>query len=944
MQKKILVPFLFVCFLSSFYLKGQNKTSYTFYLKKGTNYYLKHKDSAYFYLNKAVASAERNGNTTYQLNALIYLIYSNGHFFDLKNFKSNVDRMGNILSCSTKLPYRNYYQNRHKQALGNYYYKIGQYEKAQTVFKKLLRFLKKNTKEEPFWKTRMRNEILVFLAATYDQMGKLKLAENCYLKALDWYEKNRPTGWRSRSAIINFLLAQIFEQKKQYKKAQGLIKKSISLYESGNFENTNKNAYTSAYLRLSKNYLKQARPKKTLSILRTISEKNLIKPENLKFRKDFLTYKARANAQKNDFETALQFYQEAIETTENYYQTEHHPETAELHKEIGELHAGQKQFEKSISHFQKALSALSENFKSKTFFDNPKPKSVLSKLTLTKILAAKQQTLAKAFEHKNNLEFLKAANQTAKSLVKTLDALKPEFEAKVDFQFLLEETFPAFDQMMQTAFLLHQKTGEKIYLNDAFYFAEKSKAVLLLSAVQNTNANQFVGVPDSVVVKEQQFRATINHLEKKQFKNPNDKVLQEELFNLKNDFYAFLDQLEIHYPKYHRLKFNSRVTGLSETQNQLKSGEALLEYYAAADFLYCFLVEKQKTHLLQIPLSEKFSEKTIHFQKLLSTPSVLKISKLKNLGNELRKKIIPELSPKISTLIIARSGLLNYIPFEALYNSKEKKYLIANYTVSYANSATLYQEYTKRPVSEKHRLLAFAPGFDNSSQSSRAEKAGLGPLLHNEEEVKQISNYFEGKILTDKAASLEIFEHSAKKFGILHLATHAIVNDQFPDYSYLAFSPKNSVNSLYIKDLYNYKLNADLVVLSACETGVGKLQKGAGMLSLAHGFNYAGANALVTTQWKINDQSATTLMGNFYKNLSEGQAKNMALRNAKIQYLKTTDDAMQRHPYYWAGFVLSGNTVPIVETSSWIWWISGVLFFVLIAATIVFWWKRNKCA
>lgn len=926
----------------------QEKKAFYAAYQKGAEFLYKNRDSTYFYFNKALRLANEQDAMTYVMASHNYLLKANAVYYDLGNYQKNLKAIAYRFKCDDRLinnSYKDHYYNLYLFYKGGYYFKIEEYKKAEHYF---LEFYKEQKKTPP---NNLSLDYLKSIYATQAWLGniysaghKYSLAKKYFNKNIDFIGRHQKAGFdKSAIALTNLNLARVLEKEGKYKKAEAFIQKSLDFYKSVEESTKFKNSVISAYRVLANNYLMQEKPNDALLILSRMKEK-LLGTENLKYVVTYLKYEARAFTQKKDFENALQFYQKALKTTQKYYQTNFHPDIAELHKEIGELYGEQKQFEKSLTHFQKALSALSENFKSKTFFDNPKPKSVLSKLTLTKILAAKQQTLAKAFEHKNNLEFLKAANQTAKSLVKTLDALKPEFEAKVDFQFLLEETFPAFDQMMQTVFLLHQKTGENAYLNDAFYFAEKSKAVLLLSAVQNTNANQFVGVPDSVVVKEQQFRATINHLEKKQFKNPNDKVLQEELFNLKNDFYAFLDQLEIHYPKYHRLKFDSRVADLPETQELLEPKEALLEYYAATDFLYCFLVENGKTRLWQIPLSENFSKKIIHLQKLLSTPSVLKIGELKSLGNELREKIIPELSPKISKLIIARSGLLNYVPFEALYNFKENKYLIENYTVSYANSATLYQEYTKRPVSENHRLLAFAPGFDKFPQSSELEKVELGPLLHNEEEVKKISNYFKGRVLTNKAASLRVFEDSAKKFGILHLATHAIVNDQFPDYSYLAFSPKDSVNLLYIKDLYNYKLNADLVVLSACETGVGKLQKGAGMLSLARGFNYAGANALLTTQWKINDRSAANLMENFYKNLSKGQAKNTALRNAKTQYLKTTDDAMQRHPYYWAGFVLSGNTAPIVETFSRIWWISGVLFFVLIAATIVFWWKRNKCA
>jgi CHAT domain-containing protein len=133
-----------------------------------------------------------------------------------------------------------------------------------------------------------------------------------------------------------------------------------------------------------------------------------------------------------------------------------------------------------------------------------------------------------------------------------------------------------------------------------------------------------------------------------------------------------------------------------------------------------------------------------------------------------------------------------------------------------------------------------------------------------------------------------------------------------------------------------------LVTLSACQTGIGKLQKGEGMLSLARAFNYAGASSIITTLWKINDQSTSEIMASFYKNLSDGLSKKEALRQAKLTYLTTNDDPLLNHPYYWSGIVLTGNTMPVVSTNYLLWIFLSIAGVVLIRFLYVLFLKRHK--
>jgi len=147
----------------------------------------------------------------------------------------------------------------------------------------------------------------------------------------------------------------------------------------------------------------------------------------------------------------------------------------------------------------------------------------------------------------------------------------------------------------------------------------------------------------------------------------------------------------------------------------------------------------------------------------------------------------------------------------------------------------------------------------------------------------------------------------AGRYRLLHLATHGQANDELGDYSFLAFGgDRDSVQNefLYVRDLYDLSLLADLVVLSACETGTGEWQRGEGIISLARAFAYAGARSIVTTLWSVNDRRSKELMIAFYGGLGKGMTREEALWRAKYEMLESDASA---HPFFWAGYILIGE-------------------------------------
>ncbi len=311
----------------------------------------------------------------------------------------------------------------------------------------------------------------------------------------------------------------------------------------------------------------------------------------------------------------------------------------------------------------------------------------------------------------------------------------------------------------------------------------------------------------------------------------------------------------------------------------------------------------------------------------------------------------------IENLIIIPDGQLATLPFESLltekYNAEwtdwknkvyfaEMPYLIKDYAVSYSYSATLFQqtfskEKTTSPeFSELDDWLALAPVFDGVNSSSRLRDGNsVGSLPGTEMEVKTISNLFEKqnrktKInLFNDANEAYVKSEELQNYKILHFATHGFVNTEKPELSGIILAQDTTIafesyeniygniaqqndGILYQSEIYNLELNADLIVLSACETGLGKIASGEGVIGLTRALLYAGTDNIVVSLWSVSDASTAELMIDFYKNILNKKPTrfqkpcgfNKPLREAK---LKMIEEGKYAHPYFWSPFILIGE-------------------------------------
>lgn len=459
-----------------------------------------------------------------------------------------------------------------------------------------------------------------------------------------------------------------------------------------------------------------------------------------------------------------------------------------------------------------------------------------------------------------------------------------------------------------------------------FELTELNKASSFAEALYSSEGANLAEIPDALKKEEKELKGEITYFKKKMLEAENDSIHQE-LSNLlldKNIAYdRLVKKLEQEYPRYFQLKYDDYSPDISEVQARLEHDQAMVSYFYGQDKIYQFVLSKSNFGLQSIELDsihqlEQDLNKIIAY--INSPPGQaqgLSHAEYQFIAQRFQEKVLQEglnkYAPNSHQLIIIPDGQLSFLPFEALiYKSSNNtpKYLIDKYEMQYAYSATLWiREQEVRPDFE-HHALAFAPSFADilAADQRSCVESELYSLKCSEQEVRNIESIQGGLALFGAAASKAQFTELAPQSKIVHLATHACADEDNWENNRIYFTD-DYVSNL---DLQTMNLRNELVVLSACNTGTGAFAEGEGILNLAKGFLQAGVRAVLMSLWSVDDCATSDIMVAFHKNLKNKQDKSTALRNAKLQYMNEADKA-HRHPYYWAAFVVFGNTSAVTN-------------------------------
>jgi CHAT domain-containing protein len=384
---------------------------------------------------------------------------------------------------------------------------------------------------------------------------------------------------------------------------------------------------------------------------------------------------------------------------------------------------------------------------------------------------------------------------------------------------------------------------------------------------------------------------------------------------LKEAYDTLLQRFEMEYPDYYNLKYQAKTVSVAEVQQFLDDRTALVEYFTGEDSIFIFALAKNNFAIKASAKDSLFGNQIAQMRQGIIDQ---KFGEYTQAAYRLYQTLLAPIADKISdkNLLIVADGALSAIPFKALLTAQVAEgkspdygklpYLVNDHAISYAYSVTLLQQELQKKNRETPRdYLAFAPVFANglpagmrggdffkenfaptSSKTATAPATasatrlrGYLPSTKKEvtgilERFKNSYNLFErwfgnkSKVYLEREANETQLKAGAwGDYRILHLATHGRVNEKNPKLSGLVLTREDSSSKedgiLHLGEIYNLNLNADLVVLSACETGLGQVAKGEGIIGLTRGFLDAGASNLLVSLWQVSDATTADLMVDF---------------------------------------------------------------------------------
>jgi CHAT domain-containing protein len=507
---------------------------------------------------------------------------------------------------------------------------------------------------------------------------------------------------------------------------------------------------------------------------------------------------------------------------------------------------------------------------------------------------------------------------------------------------------------------LHQKSPNQGYNSQAFNVTERSKARTLLELLTESRADIRNGVDPQLLQQEKDIQTQLNALDKRQIElartitNDNKEQITEQITalqtqrqTLQTQYQELQTKIRATSPKYAALKYPQPLT-LEQIQQQILDNDTvILSYSLGAARSYLWLVSKTEMSSYQLP-SQKIIEDLVSknarsqfTSRLTSRDSfILDTSEVSNI---LLKPVLEKLGNK--RLVVISDGALQYVPFGALPDPRagnnQYQPLLVNNEVVYLPSAstlqTIRNETQNRPTPPKTLAIFADPVFSSDDQrvsqrstptpnnelpliaqnldiAARNARGNWSRLPGTRRESETILN------LVPPNQSLSLFDFQANRenalsnqlsqYRFIHWATHGFANTQKPELSGIVMSlvDQNGAGSngyLLLEDIFNLSFNADLVVLSACETGLGEVVQGEGLIGLTRGLMYAGTPRVVTSLWAVPDAETATLMGKFYeKMLQQNLRPAEALRAAQLEMFRSRP---WMAPYFWAAFTLQGE-------------------------------------
>lgn len=510
-----------------------------------------------------------------------------------------------------------------------------------------------------------------------------------------------------------------------------------------------------------------------------------------------------------------------------------------------------------------------------------------------------------------------------------------------------------FDLALENAFAAYEASRSDEALQRFFSLSEVDRSILLKNRLNGFSGMRFSGVPDSLIALEQELRASLQ-VEENDHAAIADRGLREQQYR------DLLRVFEQKYPRYFNLRYGEYSPTLAEVRKRLLTPDRQLLLYArTADHLYALVIDQGAASITRLDARTLGAEVRAFNQAIEQRDVGSFTDHAYALYRMAFQPVVDRITAK--ELLVVPDGELRTVNFELLLSEPgiagyTDHLLIQRHVIAYLLSATTAIQFAGMNRERNKGLLALAPGFSDEVKADYRKAVTDTSDLDDHffgfvrqpfavRTAQALGHSPASEVLTGKAASEGRFRQEAGKYGVLYLGTHAEIDPSYPMYSHLVLSKggaglkPDDDGYLHAYEIYELDLRAQLAVLTACESGVGKDEAGEGIRSLGASFAYAGCPSLVVALWNIDEKVSAGIITRFHELLADGLPKHEALRQAKLDLLATAKDDLV-HPYYWAGLVLVGDVTPVRFESRpvWPWLLAGLA----VVAVVVLLLRRRR--
>lgn len=593
------------------------------------------------------------------------------------------------------------------------------------------------------------------------------------------------------------------------------------------------------------------------------------------------------------------------------------------YKSLGDAWAALKDYDKGILFSDTALIALG--------FDPLFPDDISGVETLFNLFYTTSHRAdifyAKA-KHDSTLQSYLDAHEACRDGIGLMNKMRTHYKGRLTTETLNDRSYAFYEPAIAICEELFIRTQNSKYLDTILMYMEDSKNNDFYQITKNEIRSN---IPDSILEQEDNLLSYLEdaELEWHDARNSLDSTAtsktQYKMDSTYQVWMTFQKEIALKYPDYFE-RDNEETT--------LPVDENVIEYFVGDEHSYAIAFKDGHLHFFNLGPGEKLILEVESFRS-----RTIRRTNTDSLSHSLFEYLLQpmiHLFDENESITIIPDGVLAYLPFETL-KMKGGDFIVNQHFINYKYSLSNKNKSTGLSKS----WLGISPQYPENDEQLIAQsrswqfdtlttRSGWLSLPGAQQEVKNIQSLTRGDVWLGNEASETNFYLLASNYGILHLSMHAWLDNEDPMHSAFIFSADSSDgndNKMHAYELIHMKLPSQMAVLSACNTGTGKMNRGEGVFSLARIFARSGTKSTVMSLWTAPDQATKVIMNHFYKELVEGVPKNKALALAKRAYLSSVNEPGLQHPYYWAGFVLQGDISPIKikKQSRWIYWVFGLL-------------------